>query len=181
MVKKWKTTGDKSMKKCSLCEKQEVTVVITTIDKDGQVLELALCKECAAKKGVGEIKKTKLSAQEILTELQEKISEEDHHLICTNCGLSYADFRRQGRLGCEDCYESFASKLEPIIKRIHGTTQHAGKTITNSKKKITQQFEIRKLRLTLQNAIEKEDYEKAANIRDQIRKIRQETKKKQEP
>jgi protein arginine kinase activator len=172
MVTKWKVTGLKFMKKCSICHKEEVSVVITTIDKDGMVLELALCKECAAKKGVGEIKKTKLSAQEILAELQEKVTEEDHNLICTNCGLSYADFRRQGRLGCEHCYESFANKLEPIIKRIHGATQHVGKGITNSRKKISERFEIRKLRVTLQNAIQKEDYEKAARIRDKIRKMR---------
>jgi protein arginine kinase activator len=168
------------MKKCSLCQKEEVTVVITTIDKDGHVLELALCKECAAKKGVGEIKKAKLNVQEILAELQEKISEEDHNLICTNCGLSFADFRRQGRLGCEHCYESFGSKLEPIIKRIHNATQHMGKSITEGKKKIAERFEIKKLRLTLQSAITKEDYEKAAQIRDQIRKMRQEHKQKQE-
>jgi protein arginine kinase activator len=167
------------MKKCSLCQKEEVTVIITTIDKDGMVVELSLCKECAAKKGVGEIKKTKLSAQEILAELQEKISEQDNNLICTNCGLSFADFRRQGRLGCEQCYQSFITKLEPIIKRIHNATQHTGKSITNDRKKIAERFEIRKLRLTLNNAIQKEDFEKAARIRDQIKKMQQVYKEKQ--
>lgn len=166
------------MKQCSICQKPEVNVVITTIDKDGQFLELALCKECATKKGVGEIKKVKLTAHEILAELQEKISDEDHNLICINCGLSYADFRSHGRLGCEQCYVSFALKLEPIIKRIHGTTSHTGKTITNTKKKITDRYEIKKLRTVLQSAITKEDYEKAAKIRDRIRIIRLETKQK---
>ncbi len=160
------------MKKCSLCHKEEITIVMTVIDKDGQVIELSLCKECAAKKGVGEIKKAKLNTEAILAELQEKISEEDHSLICINCGLSFADFRRQGRLGCEQCYESFASRLQPIIKRLHNATQHMGKGITEGKKKMTERFEIKKLRLTLQNAITKEDYEKAAKIRDQIRKMR---------
>jgi protein arginine kinase activator len=168
------------MKKCSLCNKEDATVVITTIDKDGKVLELALCKECASKKGVGEIKKANLSPYEILAELQEKISEEDHKLICTGCGLSFADFRRHGRLGCPTCYESFAAKLEPIIKRIHGATQHAGKETTKNKKKITERYEIKKLRTGLNHAIEKENYEQAAKIRDQIRKLRQESKQKQE-
>ena len=162
------------MKECSICKKAEVSIVITTIDKDGNSIELALCKECATKKGVGEIKKTKLSAQEILAELQEKISDEDQNLICTNCGLSYADFRRQGRLGCENCYISLSRKLEPIIKRIHGTVHHMGKTVTNSKKRVTIRFEIKKLRTILENAVTKEDYEKAARIRDRIKKIRQE-------
>lgn len=166
------------MKECSICKKPEVSIIITTIDKDGNTIELALCKECATKKGVGEIKKVKLTAQEILTELQEKISEEDHNLICPGCGMSYADFRRQGRLGCEHCYETFDKKLETIMKRIHGTTQHMGKTITNSKKTIADRFQIKKLRSVLQNAISKEDYEKAAQIRDQIRKLKQDSNKK---
>ncbi len=164
------------MKKCSLCHKEEVVVVITTIDKDGKVVELSLCQDCAAKKGVGEIKKGKLNAQAILAELQDKITEEDHNLICINCGLSFADFRRYGRLGCEHCYESFQGRLQPIIKSIHNATQHMGKNVTEGKKKIAEKFEIKKLRVTLQNAITKEDYEKAAKIRDQIRKIRSEVK-----
>jgi protein arginine kinase activator len=164
------------MKECSICKKPEVMIVITTIDKDGNTIELALCNECAAKKGVGEIKKAKLSAQEILAELQDKISEEDQNLICTNCGMSYADFRGQGRLGCENCYVSFASKLEPIMKRIHGTTRHMGKTTTGSNKRVAVRFEIKKLRTVLENAITKEDYEKAAQIRDRIKKMRQESK-----
>ena len=164
------------MKKCNLCHKEEITVVITTIDKDGKVIELSLCQECAEKKGVGEIKKTKLNTQAILAELQEKISDEDHNLICINCGLSFADFRRHGRLGCEQCYESFHSRLQPIIKSIHNATQHMGKNVTEGKKKIAEKFEIKKMRMTLQSAITKEDYEKAAKIRDQIRKIRSESK-----
>lgn len=167
------------MKKCSICQKQEVFVTISTIDKDGMIVELSLCKECAEKKGVGEIKKVKLSAQEILTELQEKITEQDNDLICTNCGLSFADFRRRGRLGCEQCYVSFASKLEPIIKRIHNSTQHTGKTITTGRKKISEKFEIKKLKIILESAIQKEDFEKAARIRDQIKKIQQVNKIKQ--
>ena len=164
------------MKKCNLCHKEEITVVITTIDKDGKVIELSLCQECAEKKGVGEIKKTKLNTQAILAELQEKISDEDHNLICINCGLSFADFRRHGRLGCEQCYESFHNRLQPIIKSIHNATQHMGKNVTEGKKKIAEKFDIKKMRMTLQSAITKEDYEKAAKIRDQIRKIRTESK-----
>ena len=168
------------MKKCSICQKPEVAVVISTIDKDGTIIELSLCQECAEKKGITEIKKSKLSVQEILNELQEKISEQDNNLLCTNCGLSFADFRRRGRLGCEHCYQSFAEKLEPIIKRIHNATQHTGKVITEGRKKISEKFEIRKLRTILANAIQKEDFERAARIRDQIKKIRQVNKSKHE-
>ncbi|MEO0083652.1 MAG: UvrB/UvrC motif-containing protein [candidate division WOR-3 bacterium] len=161
------------MKKCSICQQADAVMVITTIDKDGKTTELALCQECAAKRGVGEIKKIKLSVQEILAELQEKVSEDDYQLICNSCGMSYADFRKSGRLGCENCYSAFASKLELVIKRIHNATQHVGKTVTDSRKKITELFEIKKLRVRLQNAIAKEDYEQAAKIRDAISKLRQ--------
>lgn len=164
---------DKDIKYCSLCHKPEVAIIISTIDKDGKVLDLALCKECAEKKGVTEIKKMKLTVQEILSELQEKISDEDHNLICNGCGLTYAQFRKQARLGCEHCYESFAPKLDLLIKRIHGTTQHTGKTITHNRKRIADYFELKKLRNSLKSAIQKEDYETAAQIRDAIKKMRQ--------
>ncbi|MBS4016227.1 MAG: UvrB/UvrC motif-containing protein [Candidatus Latescibacteria bacterium] len=164
------------MKQCSLCQKPEVSVVITTIDKDGKACELALCKECASKKGVGEIKKTILAPQEILAELHDKISADDHKLICSSCGLSYAAFTKAGRLGCETCYETFGNKLEAVIKRIHGTTTHIGKSTTNSKKKITEKFVIKKLQASMKNAIAGEDYEKAASIRDRIRKIKEQSK-----
>jgi protein arginine kinase activator len=165
------------MQQCSICHKSEVNIIITTIDKDGKVSELALCKECAAKKGVGEIKKTMVAPQEILAELHDKISADDHKLICPNCGLSYANFRKQGRLGCESCYDVFGTKLEAVIRRIHGTTTHTGKNITNSKKKISEKFIIKNLTHTMKTAIASEDYEKAASLRDQIRKIKQENKK----
>lgn len=178
MVKKWQTLAgqlimqNNDIKHCSLCHKPEVAIVISTIDKDGKMLDLALCKECAEKKGVSEIKKMKLTVQEILSELQEKISEEDHKLVCKGCGLTYAQFREQARLGCEHCYESFAPKLELLIKRIHGATRHTGKVITNNRKRITDYFELKKLRHNLKTAIQKEDYETAARIRDAIKKIR---------
>ncbi|MCX8014458.1 MAG: UvrB/UvrC motif-containing protein [candidate division WOR-3 bacterium] len=160
------------MKKCSICQKAAAVVVITTIDKDGKTMELALCQECAAKKGVGEIKKIKLSVQEILAELQEKVSEDDYNLICDSCGMSYADFRKKGRLGCANCYQAFAAKLETVIKRSHNATQHIGKTTTGGRKRVSELFEIKKLRASLQNAIAKEDYELAAKIRDEISKLR---------
>ncbi|MCX7784797.1 MAG: UvrB/UvrC motif-containing protein [candidate division WOR-3 bacterium] len=164
---------DKDIKCCSLCHKPEVVIIISTIDKDGKVLDLALCKECAEKKGVTEIKKMKLTVQEILSELQEKISEEDHNLICNSCGLTYAQFRKQTRLGCEHCYESFGPKLELLIKRIHGATHHTGKTITNTRKRIADYFELKRLRNGLKTAIQNEDYETAARIRDTIKRMRE--------
>ncbi|MEO0074953.1 MAG: UvrB/UvrC motif-containing protein [candidate division WOR-3 bacterium] len=163
------------MKHCSLCQKPEVTIIITTIDKDGKVCELALCKECAEKKGVGEIKKSFLPPQVILSELQEKITNDDYQLTCPACGISYADFRKHGRLGCENCYLAFSEKLEVLIKRLHGTTSHIGKSVTPSKKLVADRFEIKKLQLSLKKAIQEEDYERAAAIRDQIRQIRQNT------
>lgn len=169
--------NNENIKQCSLCQNNEVSIVITTIDKDGKVLELSLCQVCADKKGVGKLNKTIVAPQEILAELRDKIPSEDHHIVCSDCGLSYANFRKHGRLGCEHCYDAFGTKLEAIIKQIHGTTTHTGKAITNGKKKITERFIIKNLRTIMKNAIKNEDYERAAAVRDKIYKMKQASKK----
>lgn len=176
MANSEKTDND-NIKYCSVCQKPEVSIIVTTIDKDGKVVELALCQDCADHKGLGTIKKTFITPQNILAELQDKIATEDHVLICKDCGLTYANFRKHGRIGCEHCYQAFGAKLAAVIRRIHGTTIHTGKTVTDSKKKITEHFLIKSLRAMMKNAITNEDYEHAAAIRDKIQKIKQPSRK----
>ncbi|MCS7258111.1 MAG: UvrB/UvrC motif-containing protein [candidate division WOR-3 bacterium] len=161
------------MKECSICHKQEVHIIISSIDKDGKVQELALCKECAIKKGISEIKKIKLTPMQILAELKKIINSGDQTIVCNFCKISFAEFRATGRLGCQHCYESFKNQLEPIIKEIHGETTHKGKVPSSDKKVIYERFIIKKLSKQMRQAIQNEEYEKAAAIRDQIRKIKQ--------
>jgi len=103
--------------------------------------------------------------------LKERVREEDRKLLCSNCGLSYADFKKRGRLGCEECYTAFESKLTGLIKRIHGTTLHTGKIPSVNPQPLTREIEMRKLRERLKQAIDREEYEEAARIRDEMKRL----------
>ncbi len=89
---------------------------------------------------------------------------------CPNCGLSWADFKRLGQLGCSQCYETFQRELAPVLKRLHGATEHNGKR-PGERGASARRRELSRLREELQRAIEGEQYERAAQLRDQIRAL----------
>jgi protein arginine kinase activator len=94
---------------------------------------------------------------------------------CPNCGLSFSDFRRLGHLGCNECYETFDNQIEPMLRRLHGSTEHVGKKLNaNVDPKADKHLTIKKLEEELQQAVSQEAYEKAAQIRDQIRELKNE-------
>ena len=157
------------MKVCDLCGKGEATMKVSQLDKEGRVTEIAVCAECARQRGFAEVEKLKANAAEILTELKTRIDEGDSRLVCRSCGLSYAEFKRLGRLGCADCYVSFHDELLPLIRRIHDAVQHVGRTASGGRKQAQMKMNVQRLREALSGAIQDEDYEKAAALRDQLR------------
>ena len=158
------------MKLCDLCGKGEATMKVSQLDKDGKVTEISVCAECARQRGFTEVGKLKAGVAEIIAELKTRVDEGDSKLICGNCGLSYAEFKQQGRLGCADCYVSFHDKLAPLIRRIHGAVQHVGRTASGGRKQAQVKMNVQKLRDALSGAIQDEDYEKAAALRDKLRR-----------
>jgi protein arginine kinase activator len=92
---------------------------------------------------------------------------------CPTCGQTYAEFSRTGRLGCSDCYLAFDKQLEPLFRRIHGSSSHSGKVPERTGGKAKLEQSIRQLSSQLEQAVEREDYEHAAKLRDQIRQLRQ--------
>jgi len=93
-------------------------------------------------------------------------------LKCANCGLTYQDFRRIGRLGCSECYRVFKDSLEVLLKRIHGSTQHLGRSPAKAVAAPPQKrSEIELLRAKLQRAVGLEEFEEAARLRDKIRAL----------
>jgi protein arginine kinase activator len=100
-------------------------------------------------------------------------------LTCSNCGTSYEEFIQKGRFGCAHCYKSFNSQLGKTFKGIQGSEIHTGKRpkgyITPATDKVTKDFtEAQKLSLRLQEAIEKEEFEEAARLRDLIKQMKKE-------
>jgi protein arginine kinase activator len=158
------------MKPCDLCSKNEATMKVSQLDKDGKVTDIAVCAECARRRGFTEVEKLKAGVAEIIAELKTRVDEGDSKLVCRNCGMSYAEFKRQARLGCAECYVSFHDELLPLIRRIHDAVQHVGRTASGGRKQAQVKMNVQKLREALTGAIQAEDYEKAAALRDQLRK-----------
>ena len=159
---------------CDICGKNPATVHLTEI-VDDQMSELHLCEECARKKSSQ--MESQFGLSDLLAGLAdfEKPSEEKETIAlkCPNCGLTYKDFKKVGRFGCSECYNTFRKFLVPLLKRIHGSGSHTGKvpvklaTVKSSRKKV----DIQELRANLQKAVETEAYEEAARIRDQIKQL----------
>jgi protein-arginine kinase activator protein McsA len=88
---------------------------------------------------------------------------------CPACGLTFADFRASGRLGCHQDYEHFKKQLLPLLEKIHGATQHTGKIPLRLGQRVEKQKVLTALRKDLNAAIQREEYERAAELRDKIK------------
>lgn len=166
---------------CQECRKRPATLHITRI-VNGRKTEMSLCQECARETGelefLGEPQfplqsflAGLLEAGGLTTVLQPAGSRSPR---CENCGLTFQDFSRVGRLGCSRCYEQFGERLEPVLRRVHGSTQHAGKVPARSGDSIKLRRNLEDLRHRLSQAVKAEEFEKAAALRDQIRTLEKE-------
>jgi protein arginine kinase activator len=157
------------MKPCDLCGKNEATVKVRRVDKDAQATDIMVCQECARQHGFADAQTIKADVAEVIADLKNRVNEGDAKLLCPGCAMSWADFKRQGRLGCPKCYEAFHEQLIPLVRRIHGAVQHVGRTATGGRKQAQVKMNVKKLRDALANAIQAEDFEKAAALRDQLK------------
>jgi len=158
--------------KCDACGQREATVRYAEV-VDGTTTTWHLCEECAAARGVGgSLPSLAGPLVNILMGLLEGSVDEGQSPLgpsCPRCGLTYDEFRRLGRLGCSTCYEAFASQLKPLLRRVHGSTEHTGRVPADVEGDHRLRREIKKLRADLARAVHEEDYERAAWIRDAIR------------
>jgi protein arginine kinase activator len=156
------------MTKCKRCQKT-ATLHITEI-RSGTVQELHLCETCAQQYLNQEQDEASDSNEEVSPKESEALEEFDH-LVCPNCGITFREFRSQGRLGCPHDYIAFAKELKPLLENIHGETQHNGKFPKRAPHASQLQYRLIKLRSDLRNAVEEEEYERAARIRDEIQSL----------
>ena len=98
-------------------------------------------------------------------------TEKREEIKCGNCGITFAQFRKIGRLGCTSCYQSFREQLLPVIKGVQGSEAHTGKIPSNVSSELLRKRQIDRLRQEINLAILNEEYEKAAVLRDQIRSM----------
>ena len=155
-------------KKCDICGKNDATMKVRQMNKDGRVADLDVCATCAQQRGFADAEKVKTSVAEVMADFKHSVAEGDAELVCPGCAMTFAEFKRRGRLGCAQCYETFSAKLEPLIRRIQGATRHVGRTVRAGRKRARSRMKVESLRAELQTAIRAEDYEKAATLRDQL-------------
>lgn len=155
--------------KCKRCSKPAV-LHITEL-RHGEVQALHLCESCAKEY----LNNAQPAKPELLPDME--MSGEDAGLddlelqLCPNCGISFKEFRAQGRLGCPHDYVVFEDELLPLLENIHGETTHTGKVPKRSPQSSQIQFKLIKLRNELRSCVEEERYEDAARVRDSIRKL----------
>ncbi|HET6572352.1 MAG TPA: UvrB/UvrC motif-containing protein [Fimbriiglobus sp.] len=151
--------------KCHYCG-QPATVHLTDIVAK-QKRELHLCEGCAREHHlVPDGPTPQLNLQALVQLIMGMpVGADPAGLTCPTCGLKYAAFRADGRLGCPDDYDAFRSALEPLLDRIHRGTRHQGKTPRAAGRRA----ELDSLRDQLQAAVATEKYEDAARLRDRIR------------
>lgn len=158
--------------KCEACGERPATVRYAEV-VDGVLSTWNLCEECARERGVGG-SLTSLAAPLVnilmgLLDASGEAGDGRSGPACPECGLTFGEFKSSGRLGCSACYETFAEEIRPLVRRIHGSTEHRGAIPANLEEGHLRRREIGKLKAELALSVRGEDYERAAELRDLIR------------
>jgi protein arginine kinase activator len=157
---------------CCVCKEKPATVHLTQIVGD-KMQKLDMCEDCAKAKGIND--PTSFAMADLMLGLgasQElDPSAAGVELKCPRCGFSQADFKKTGRLGCPECYQTFAEGLFGLLKSMHKGTRHVGKTPEGLRKTRDTADRLKLLQKKLSKAIETEDFETAALLRDEIKTI----------
>ena len=159
---------------CCVCKDREAKVHLTQIVGD-KMQKVDLCEECAKAKGVND--PAGFSLADLLLglgasqEMEQAAGSGD--LKCPHCGFTQADFKKAGRLGCSECYVTFADGLESLLKSMHKGTKHLGKAPQSLQQSRDLSDKLKSLQKKLDKAVEQEDFEQAAQIRDEIKNTKE--------
>ncbi|MFG6117320.1 UvrB/UvrC motif-containing protein [Halobacillus sp. MO56] len=174
---------------CQECHQRPATVHLTKVVNEEKT-EVHVCEQCAKEKGYGE---SSFSLNNLLSGLLNfdaaasinsgtapSSTPPAQKLQCPKCGLTYQEFTRIGKFGCAKCYETFDDKLNPIFRRVHsGNTEHNGKIPKREGGNLHLRKEVEQKKHLLHQLIEKEEFEEAAKVRDQIRKLEKQLQNEQ--
>jgi protein arginine kinase activator len=160
---------------CETCRERDAVVQLTTIENNG-VHQLNLCEQCAAERGVETtLAKPKHPLGEFLQEVHQQVATAGaakgaEGMRCSFCNTTMADFRATGRWGCARCYTNFEVGIRELLRRVHGNHRHVGRAYRAPvSETLERQAVLGELRDRLRRAIESEQFELAADLRDRIR------------
>src|SRR4029078_12975303 len=158
---------------CYICKTHVATVHLTQM-VEGKTKKVDLCEACSKEKGVDD--PTGFSLADLLLGLgaAQEIAQASPgvELRCAACGFSQADFKKAGRLGCAECYTTFAEGLEGLLKTMHNGTKHGGKLPQVMKRSHGLSDRLKNLQKKLEKAISDEDFETAVHLRDEINQVK---------
>lgn len=170
---------------CEKCKKNEAKINLITVI-NGQKHEIWLCENCA--KDIANVpffspivQNINFPFQGVLSEIlsnsdnnktnPDKDNKNVKEIKCSDCGLTYDEFKKSGRLGCPHCYKEFKVVLEPRIKSLQAGVKHVGKIPKIKGKELVQRRKLKDLKEEMQKLIMAEEYERAAIVRDEIKKL----------
>src|SRR5437588_8883577 len=155
---------------CGICKQKEATVHLTQIAND-KMQKVDLCEDCAKTKVVNY--PSGFSLADLLLGLGAYQENEQAaggvEIKCPRCGFTQADFKKAGRLGCPECYKTFSEALDGLLKTMHKGTRHVGKVPESLRHSRDLSDRLTLLQKKLSKAIEDEDFEEAAILRDEIK------------
>ena len=156
---------------CEGCN-EEATIFLTQI-VNGKIKKVNLCASCPKKAAVEDPTGFALADTLLGLGASEEMRQQGDTLACPQCGFTHKDFKKTGRLGCSECYATFADALAPILESMHKGTSHSGKIPERALRLKEVSDRLVGLRAELDEAVVAEEFEKAADLRDQIRKLEQ--------
>ena len=158
--------------RCENCGNAEASIEWKRVEGD-EVRVRHLCDSCAVQQGIEPIPAAgTLPLADFLAQIGSGITEPAAGGRCPSCGLTPAQLKQTGRLGCAACYSHYEQHLRTLLRRLHGGTQHVGKAaVPTGAAQGDRKTRVESLRRSLQRAVETEDFEHAAALRDQIRRM----------
>ena len=156
---------------CDVCGERDAVVQVTQVGEHGKTL-VQMCERCAADRNIETtVSLSKNPLGEFLLDLQKETSPTSADTArCNFCNATLRDFRATGRLGCARCYTAFEPSLRDLLRRVHGSSKHLVRRYESPEIAMTEeQTELHELRERLRRAIESEQFELAAELRDRIK------------
>ncbi|MBM3823549.1 MAG: excinuclease ABC subunit B [Verrucomicrobia bacterium] len=157
---------------CDFCKKNEAKVHLTQI-VEGVTKKVDLCEACSKEKGADD--PTGFSLADLLLGLgsaQEAEVSASSDVSCAQCGYTHAEFKKNGRLGCPMCYETFQEQLPTLLKTMHKGVRHVGKVPQSRQHSRELGEKLQELTSRLDAAVAKEDFEQAVVLRDEIKRLK---------
>jgi protein arginine kinase activator len=161
---------------CQQCKQQPASVHMTKIINNKKT-ELHLCESCARQRE-DFITITPFSVNDLIAGFMDMGIAKPAYARpepskCAVCGMDYNQFKKIGRVGCQECYKYFGNELRPVIRKIQGSTAHSGKIPKRSGSDLARKRQIAQYKSELMRAIETEAFERAAELRDKIKELEQ--------